>query len=208
MKIKLPKIFQVALFALLLFTFVASTVHFSAYAQVTPAAPANDQGLQPTAAPEPTGDAADADVGKWVEDPEVTFVGKTGARSGEFLDWTLRNYNWLCVTKVSENQCDNKNNPLVQFWIIIRNIVYAVLALFVLVTAFILIITRGQNITVMRFVPRFVFVVVLITLSFSLVQFIYQVTDIVQGFFLRNDGAYITTKDLLYIGFKYQDFIG
>ncbi|HVZ67019.1 MAG TPA: hypothetical protein VG917_02050 [Patescibacteria group bacterium] len=213
MKNNLPKTFKVALLlAFVIFSFLFTSIHLNIVnAQgVTPAAgaPVNEQGLQPTAAPEPTGDAAQADDGKWVEDPEVTFVGKTGARSGEFLDWTLRNYNWLCVTKVSENRCDNSNNPLLDFWKIITTIVYSVLALFVLVTAFVIIITRGQNLTVTRFVPRFVFVIVLITLSFSLVQFIYQITDIVQGFFLRNNGAYITTKDLLYIGFKYQDFIG
>jgi len=62
--------------------------------------------------------------GQWVSDPEVTFVGKTGARSGQFLDWTLQNYQWLTLV--------NGQNPLIPFWITIRNIVYAVIALFVL----------------------------------------------------------------------------
>jgi hypothetical protein len=145
---------------------------------------------------------------KWVSDSEVTFVGKTGVRSREFLDWTLENYSWLCVNKISENNCDNSQNPLIPFWIIIRNIVYALIALFVLGTAFVLIITRGQSITVMRFIPRFIFIIVLITLSFSLVQFIYQIGDIIQGFFLRSNDKYITTQDLLYIGFNYEDFLG
>lgn len=159
-------------------------------------APLNlDQGLAP------------AD-GAWMTDQEVTFVGKTGVRSREFLDWTLENYSWLCVDKVSENNCDNKNNPLIPFWLIIRNIVYALIALFVLATAFILIITRGQNITVMRFIPRFVFIIILITLSFSVVQFIYQIADLIQDFFLRSNGKYISTQDLLYIGFDYKDFLG
>lgn len=145
----------------------------------------------------------------WVgPDPEVTFVGKTGARSGEFLDWKLRNYNWLCIKKTSDNICNNQNNPLVSFWILIRNIVYALLALFVLGTAFVLIITRGQSITIMRFIPRFVFVVLLITFSFSLIQFIYQINDIIQDFFLRVDGRFISTQDLLYIGFNYESFLG
>src|SRR3990167_2440656 len=99
----------------------------------------------------------------WVSDSDVTFVGKTGARSGQFLDWTLQNYQWLTLV-------DGKN-PLIPFWITISTIVYTVLALFVLATAFIIIITRGQNLTVMRFVPRFIFVVVFIALSFSIVQF-------------------------------------
>ncbi|MDP2664345.1 MAG: hypothetical protein Q8P08_02840, partial [bacterium] len=124
------------------------------------------------------------------------------------MDWTLQNYSWLCVTKTTENQCDNTGNPLIPFWVIIRNIVYALVALFVLGTAFILIITRGQSITVMKFLPRFVFIVVLITFSFSLVQFVYLIGDIIQDFFLKSEGQYISTKDLLYIGFKYETFTG
>ncbi len=143
----------------------------------------------------------------WHKDPEVTFVGKTASRSAQFLDWTLQNYNWICVTKISEGQCDNTGDPLITFWATIRNIVYAIIALFVLATAFILIITRGQNITVMRFIPRFIFIVVLIYFSFTLVQFIYTATDIVQGFFLKPGSTYISTKDLLYMGFNY-DFQG
>jgi hypothetical protein len=144
--------------------------------------------------------------GQWVSDPEVTFVGKAGARAGDFLDWTLLNYQWLTLV--------DGQNPLIPFWITIRDIVYAVLALFVLATAFILIITRGQSITVMRFIPRFVFIVILITLSFSIVQIIYQVSDVVQEFFLRidpptdTDPGLITTEDLLYIGFDYETFTG
>lgn len=138
--------------------------------------------------------------GKWVSDAEVTFVGKSGARSGQFLDWTLQNYQWLTLI--------NGKNPLIPFWITIRNIVYAVIALFILATAFILIITRGQNLTVMRFVPRFVFIIALITLSFSAVQFIYIINDIIQDFFLKVDGKYISTQDLLYIGFDYETFTG
>ncbi len=160
----------------------------------------------PAAAQLNVGSSSASIEGRWVSDPDVTFVGKTGARSDAFLRWTLKNYEWLTLV-------DGKN-PLIPFWIIIRNIVYAVIALFVLATAFILIITRGQSITVMRFVPRFVFVVVFITLSFSVVQFIYQVSDITQGFFLRvdppspGDSGLISTDDLLFVGFDYETFTG
>lgn len=146
-------------------------------------------------------------AGTWVSDSEVTFVGKTGARSGAFLDWALQNYDWVCVTKTSD-RCDNSKNPLLTFWVLVRNVVYALIALFVLATAFILIITRGQNVTIMRFLPRFIFVVVLVTLSFSLIQFIYQASDVIQGFFLKPGGKTIGTEDLLYIGFKYETFTG
>ena len=32
--------------------------------------------------------------------------------------------------------------------------------------------------------------------------------DIVQDFFLRSEGRYISTEDLLYIGFDYETFTG
>lgn len=160
----------------------------------------------PTSTPAPAS-------GTWAADSEVTFVGKTGARSGEFLDWALQNYDWVCVTKEAasggnQGRCNNADNPIIPFWILVRNIVYALIALFVLGTAFILVITRGQNVTIMRFIPRFIFVIVLVTLSFSLVQFIYQIGDIVQGFFLRVENKIISNQELLYIGFSYKDFMG
>lgn len=145
--------------------------------------------------------------GTWVSDSDVTFIGKVGARAGSFLDWTLQNYNWSFVS--------NGQNPLASFWATMRNIVYAFIAIFVLITAFILIVTRGRNITVMRFIPRFILIVLLVTFSFALAQFLYQIVDIVQGFFLKNpDGVttaahpFIWQGNLLYIGFDYQNFLG
>lgn len=161
------------------------------------------------ATPSPTGSAADNGLApEWIEDPEVNFVGKTATRSNDFLNWTLANYDWICVAKTSNNHCDNRNNPLTDFWALVRNIVYAVMLLFVLGTAFVIIITRGQNITIMRFVPRFILIILLVTFSFSLVQFLYTVVDIVQGFFLKPGNQIIQSKDLLYIEFDYKTFTG
>src|SRR5882672_169440 len=53
---------------------------------------------------------------RWVIDPEVTFIGKNARRSGDLLDWTLQNYNWVCVKQVSTSQCDNTNNPIAKYW--------------------------------------------------------------------------------------------
>ncbi len=142
--------------------------------------------------------------GQWVVDDEVTFVGKVAARSGEFLDWTLANYNWSSVS-------GGNNNPLASFWATIRNIVYAFFTLFVLISAFVIIVTRGRNITVMRFIPRFIMILLLVTFSFALIQFIYQITDAIQGFFLKSSSSgciAICQKDLLFVGFGYKDFQG
>ncbi|MCL5434989.1 MAG: hypothetical protein M1405_01230 [Patescibacteria group bacterium] len=152
----------------------------------------------------PTAPPAD---GTWISDSDVTFVGKVGARAGAFLDWTLQNYNWAFVS--------SGQNPLASFWATIRNIVYAFIAIFVLITAFVLIVTRGRNVTIMRFIPKFIMIILLITFSFALVQFIYQIADVTQGFFLKNpDPATVATHpfiwqgNLLYVGFDYQNFLG
>jgi|GEM_PF-776382 len=138
----------------------------------------------------------------WVTDSEVTFVGKTGARSGKFLDWALQRYEWSYVNP-------GETNPLLPFWATIRNIIYVFSALFVLITAFILIATRGRSLTITRFIPRFIAVLLLVTFSFSILQFIYQIADAIMGFFIRNKaGNIISQKDLLYVGFDYETFIG
>lgn len=139
--------------------------------------------------------------GFWVPSGEVTFAGKSAARAGNFLDWTLQNYKWSVQ--------DGYNNTLVAFWVTIRNVVFAFFVLSVLITAFLLIITRGQSVTIIQFIRRFILVVVLVTFSFAFIQFLYQITDIVQGFFLKSsDGNIIGSKDLLNIAFDYKDFIG
>lgn len=142
-------------------------------------------------------------VGSWIRDPEVTRVGKNASRSGMLLDWTLKEYRWTAQSY------DGTNNPLVPFWQIVQRIVYALFLVVIMITAFILIVTRGKSLSAKRFLPRFFLVILLVTFSFSLVQFLYQITDIFQGFFLRNpQGAIISSRDLLFIGFDYRTFEG
>ncbi|MCL4354939.1 hypothetical protein M1349_05790 [Patescibacteria group bacterium] len=161
----------------------------------------------------PAGSTTTPSDGTWVNDTDVTFVGKVGARSGQFLDWTLQNYKW------EKNIGPGEVSPISTFWSQIRNIVYAFFTLFVLITAFILVVTRGRSITIKKFIPRFILIVFLVTFSFALVQFIYQIGDVIQGFFfsvpcLKGEttgcGAniLISQKNLLNIGFNYPDFVG
>ncbi|MFI5265201.1 MAG: hypothetical protein ACHQT7_00465 [Candidatus Levyibacteriota bacterium] len=197
---------------IILLSAVLFIIFFSqlAHAQ-TPATPSPTQKLlkiSSTSTLQIAGPNVTPTPGDWVSDPNVTFVGKTASRSGDFLDLTLRTYDWACVKKNAQNVCDNAGNPLVTFWATIRNIVYALLLSVVLISSFVMIITRGKNLTVTRFIPRFILIIVLVTLSYALIQFIYQLTDIVQGFFLRFNGNLITTHDLIYIGFPYDTFTG
>lgn len=142
--------------------------------------------------------------GSWITDSEVTKIGKNAVRSGNLLDWTLKDYQWA-----SSFAQQYSTSSLVSFWLTIQRIVYALFLFVVLVTAFMLIITRGRSLSAKRFLPRFFLVVLLVTFSFSLVQFLYQIVDIFQGFFLKNpQGNIISSKDLLYIGFDYKNFQG
>lgn len=167
--------------------------------------PAVTTGVLPTGSLPATAVAAATDLpqeGSWIHDTEVTTTGKNAARAGMLLDWTLRDYKWASDSAYT-------NNPLVPLWLVIQRIVYALFLFVVLVTAFILIVTRGRSLTAKRFLPRFFLVVLLVTFSFSLVQFLYQIIDIFQGFFLKNPaGQVISQKDLLYVGFNYQSFQG
>jgi hypothetical protein len=156
---------------------------------------------------------------RWVIDPEVTFIGKNARRSGDFLDWTLQNYNWVCVKQISSGagnvQCDNTNNPIEKYWsLIVLYIVVPMLFIVILATSIVIIVTRGKSLTIMRFIPRFIAVVLLIVFSYSLLQFFYQFTDLIQGFFLRSNinqacpPNCISDKDLLYVGWDYTNFVG
>lgn len=187
---KLPKILKIVLFIFIFVSFfVASN---SSYAQ--------------SASPSPS---ADPSTG-WIKDQEVTFVGKTATRANDFLEWTLstENYRWITIPM------GTTTNPIQDFWVLVRNIVFVMLALFVLGAAFVMIATRGQNLTIMKFIPRFITIVVLVILSFAIIRFLYQATDVVQGFFLSvkdpatNQSRNIGPQDLLYIAFNYKDFIG
>lgn len=143
--------------------------------------------------------------GSWIEDEEVTFAGKLAKRASHLLNWVVENYQWANVTPSGPNPFDT-------IWVPIRNIVYGVLGLFILVAAFLLITTRGKSLTIRKFVPRFILVVVLVTLSLALVQFVYQIGDITQSFFLKKDvndnTSFITDRDLLAVSFEYKDFKG
>jgi len=149
--------------------------------------------------------SATCKVEDWECNSEVTFVGKLARRSLDTLDRIIFNYQWFAV---SESDKD-KGDPLQVLWVFIRNVVYAIIGLFILAAAFVIIYTRGENITVRKFIPRFIAIIIFVTLSYSIVQFIYIITDVIQGFFLRlPNGDFISSKNLLSVSFNYQEFIG
>lgn len=148
--------------------------------------------------------AGGIDAIHWQADDEVTFTGKLAARSEDVLDWLLGNYQWA--------KFSGSVTPFDKLWEFVRNTVLAVLGLFILAGAFLMIITRGRSLTVKRFILRFVMVLILVIFSFSIVRTIYALTDIVQGFFLDlgtpQAPDIISTQDLLNVAFSYGDFSG
>lgn len=138
---------------------------------------------------------------QWIIDPEVTSIGKNASRSGLLLDWALKDYDWSYVVPGS-------TNPLINFWITIRNFVYAFMFSLIVIAAIVMVVTRGRSLTARRFLPRLIFIAFLVTFSFALIQAIYEITDIFQGFFVRPGGVPISQKDLLYISWNYEPFVG
>jgi hypothetical protein len=156
--------------------------------------------LSPAFAQLNQGDATPS-AGQWISDKDVTFAGKIASRASDILNWVIAHHEWAFIKPGGQN-------PFDAIWISVRNIVYIFLALAILAASFVLILTRGKSLTVKKFVPRFVLAIVLVTLSFSLIAFIYTVSDVVQGFFLRPNNKIIQSDDLLNVAFDYTDFKG
>ena len=137
----------------------------------------------------------------FMQDADVQFAGNVASRASALLNWVIEHHRWS-----EQDQVGN----LSANWIFIRNIVYAILGLMVLAASFLLIITRGKSLTVRQFIPRFIFVALLVTLSFSLIQFLYQIGDTIQEFFLKKPGTagFITDQDLLHFVFNYGESFG
>lgn len=141
-------------------------------------------------------------VGTWCEDPNVTFTGKLATRANDFLNFSLFNYNWAFVAP-------GQTNPLEGFWFtIVTQVVTPFFLLAILIGAFILVMTRGRNLTIKQFIPRFILVAIFVVLSYAVLRLSYQLADIIQGFFLNARGKLIDATDLLNISFDYKTFTG
>src|SRR3989344_1873855 len=200
----LPKFFLILLITFILFLGAKPLLAASPFpvASASPAVSAS-----PGSSGAPAAAAGNTEVGTWVADPEVTFTGKIAARAADSLKWVIENYRWADF-KQNAGTADERN-PFNPIWITIRNIIYFILTLFILAGAFLIIVTRGESLSIKKFIPRFVIVLILVTMSFALIQFLYQITDLVQGFFLRRPGGgpneFINSQDLLNVAFPYKE---
>jgi hypothetical protein len=136
----------------------------------------------------------------WVKDAKVTFAGKSVNRSKDFMDWTLTNYKW-----------NYSDGPLTNSWKAIRNIVYTMSVLAVLITGFRVVIKGGEDVGVAVFIKEFIIALILVTFSFALAHLLFQIADIFQLFFFQTagtSGGVVTSKDLINISFPSQNFTG
>lgn len=144
--------------------------------------------------------AVDAtDSGDWIKDDTVTFLGRGANRAQGFMDWTLSNYKW--------NYLDG---PLTDSWKPVRNIVYTMAILAVLVTAFLIIIKGNQGVGIALFIKEFIIALLLVTFSYALARLLFQIADIFQLFFFRITGSgreFFIGKDIMNISIP-EDFIG
>lgn len=217
MKKFLPAFFTNKFFSAIIIVFALYffNIHGSLYAQTSIATPTPTPAIIPTATPTPivslpsptpagsqNAGGIDQNDGNWVPDSEVTFAGKLASRSALFLDFALSHPQWYFLDS------DASSSSLSFAWVAVRNIMYAFFALVVLISAFILIVSRGRNITVMQFIPRFIGMILLVTFSFAILQFLYQITDILQGFFLKKNGSALSISDVIKITLDYKNFVG
>lgn len=197
-------------FAFFLLTFVFAVPLF---AQTPTTAPTATIVPTATVTPSPTPAGATPTIptstdkacpdGLWCADAGVTFAGKMAARANDFLNFSLSNYQWSVVAQ-------GKTNPLESFWFtIVTTVVAPFFLIVVLISAFVLVLTRGRNLTIKQFIARFMIIAVAAMLSYAVLRFLYQIADIIQGFFLNNtQGKPISAKDLLYVGLQYDTFTG
>lgn len=146
---------------------------------------------------------------EWCPDDEVTFVGKIASRSKDLLNWVIANHEWssLNLTNKPADQA-NKKNPFDAIYFEIKDTVLVVLALFILAGAFLMIVTRGQSLTIKRFAIRFALVLFGVLFAFSIINFLYWMFDWLQGVLLSPNKKLITDADLLSISFNYSSFLG
>src|SRR3989338_7778169 len=117
----------------------------------------------------------------WVNDPEVTALGKGGERSRQFLLWTL--------THPSDDDSPN----IMSIWMLSRNIAYFMLLIIAIFMGLgIMIGQRGYFNLQVDVSPLFIKLVSLllyVTFSAAIVLMIVQVSDILMQFFIRTLGV-------------------
>lgn len=152
---------------------------FFFYSTLTPALAADDPstgGIGATEAP-----IASASAEGWANDSEVTEVGKSAIRAQDLL-------------KVQLENSQNDISSIAEVANTVRNIAYVLFLLVLLGGGILLMITRGRNIKLLRFLPYSLLMLVWITFSFPVTEFVYRATDALTLNFMKG-----VQRDNLYL---------
>ena len=118
-------------------------------------------------------------TGNWVEDPEVTLVGKAAERARQLLWWTIRNPGVYTAPVLAE------------YWSISRNIVYVFTLLVIVMFGFsyILLRRRASMSTITPIIFKIAFVLLFATLSYVILLGLIQFSEIGMRFFIEQVGG-------------------
>src|SRR3989338_279231 len=118
-------------------------------------------------------------TGNWVEDPEVTLVGKAAERARQLLWWTIRNPGVYTAPVLAE------------YWSISRNIVYVFTLLVIVMFGFsyILLRRRASMSTITPIIFKIAFVPLFATLSYVILLGLIQFSEIGMRFFIEQVGG-------------------
>ena len=117
----------------------------------------------------------------WVNDDEVTYLGKQGERARQFTYWIL-----------THKSIDNAPN-IVMVWQQNRNIVYAFIIFIAAVFGITLMIQRkyfqASSLNIKEKIIKIALLLLYTTFSFSIVILLIQLTDILSAFFIEKLGV-------------------
>lgn len=151
-----------------------------------------------------------ADPGRWKEDPEVTAVGKAGARAREVLNWSL--------SIKDAGFSPGGNDTLKDTWSRIRDMMGIFYFIIIIIIGFGLIAKQDWAEKARRSLPALIIAFIAAYFSFFVAAGIIKFTDeqIQQRFYtIHNwdksgslEQKHLRAQDLLTVSFNYQEFKG
>lgn len=148
------------------------------------------------------------DAGRWKEDPEVTAVGKAGARAREVLNWAL--------SIKDAGFTAGGSSTLQQVWSKVRDIMGVFYFLIIIIIGFGLIAKQEWAERTRRSLPALIIAFIAAYFSYFIEANVIRFTDeqIQQRFYAihKDSGTleerHLRAQDLLTVSFNYQEFKG